>query len=120
MRSLIASLDVPRAYSGTSALQEDAVHMAPRAFGLTPYEAARSVDMVELLQHLAHTRASGEGSSSVLVESRAEPGEGLELLELAVGQPQVACDGAVRRQLRLATHARYRQSNLHRRQNAFF
>jgi hypothetical protein len=47
MRSLIASLDVPRAYSGTGALQEDAVHMALRAFGITPYDAARSVDMVE-------------------------------------------------------------------------
>lgn len=47
MRGLIASRDAPRAYSGNSALQEDAVTMALRTFGISPHDAARLLDMVE-------------------------------------------------------------------------
>jgi hypothetical protein len=47
MRSLVASLDVPRTYASNSALQEDAVSMVLRAFGISPHDPARSLTMVE-------------------------------------------------------------------------
>lgn len=47
MRALVASLDAPTAYTGSGALQDDAVHTALRIFGITPYDPARTVELVE-------------------------------------------------------------------------
>ena len=54
----------------------------------------------------------------VVVEAGAEAGEGLELLELRIGQLEVAGHGAEGRQLRLAADARDRPADVHRRQHA--
>ena len=53
-----------------------------------------------------------------VVESRAEPGEGLELDELRVGELEVAGDGAVGRPLRLAADPRDRLADIDRGQHA--
>lgn len=47
MRTVIASLDAPKTYSGNNALQEDAVSLALKAFGLSPSEPAVRVDTAD-------------------------------------------------------------------------
>jgi len=47
MRAVIASLDAPKTYSGNVALQEDAVNLALKAFGISPGESAIHVDVPE-------------------------------------------------------------------------
>lgn len=47
IRAVIASLDAPKTYSGNLSLQEDAVALALKAFGLSAGEAAISVDTAD-------------------------------------------------------------------------
>ena len=46
MRAAVASLSVPKYFRGMDALQQDAVHTALRAFGLSPGDQAVSLDLV--------------------------------------------------------------------------
>lgn len=46
MRAAVASLSAPKYYRGMDSLQEDAVHTALRAFGLSPGDQAVSVELV--------------------------------------------------------------------------
>ncbi|MCW8128088.1 hypothetical protein [Microbulbifer halophilus] len=46
MRAAVASLFAPKYYRGMDAMQEDAVHTALRAFGLSPDDQANSVELV--------------------------------------------------------------------------
>lgn len=45
MRAAVASLSAPKFYHGMAAMQEDAVHMALRAFNLSPGDQAFSVEL---------------------------------------------------------------------------
>ena len=45
MRRVVAALDSPKTYSGNRALQQDAVNLALKAFGLSPSEIAVSVEL---------------------------------------------------------------------------
>lgn len=45
MRMATAPLSAPKYFNGTDAIQEDAVHTALRAFGLSPGDQAESVDL---------------------------------------------------------------------------
>lgn len=47
MRAAIASLSAPKYYRGMDAMQEDAVHMALRAFSLSPGDQAVSVELAK-------------------------------------------------------------------------
>ena len=58
--------------------------------------------------------------AGVFVEAGAEPGKGLELLELCVGELEVTCHRAVGRVLCFAANARYRFSDIDRGQHAQF
>ncbi len=73
----------------------------------------------DCLQHFAHAPAAFQAGRVSSVEPRAEPRKGLELLELRVGEPEIAGDRAVGRQLRLAADARDRPADVDRRQLAF-
>ena len=56
MRRVVAALDSPKTYSGNRALQQDAVNLALKAFGLSPSESAVSV---ELPYEIRETAISG-------------------------------------------------------------
>lgn len=45
MRAVVASLSAPKYYRGVDAMQEDAVHMALRAFGLSPGDQGVSLEL---------------------------------------------------------------------------
>jgi len=47
MRAAVASLAAPKYYRGMNAVQEDAVHTALRAFGLSPADQAVSVELAK-------------------------------------------------------------------------
>jgi len=47
MRRVMASLNVPRRYSGNRALQEDAISLALKAFGLSPGDNAAVLEMAD-------------------------------------------------------------------------
>jgi len=72
MRSVISSLEVPRYYRSMSALQEDAVQTALRAFGLAAGDQAVSLDLVSG-QDTALARVSIIEDSVVEHDARSVP-----------------------------------------------
>ena len=79
----------------------------------------RQRQVLPLLEDLANPTSAFQHGESRFVEASSEPGEDFQFLELRVGKPEFSRDGAVARQLRLATDARYGPPNVHGRQNPF-
>src|SRR5690606_35676323 len=67
-----------------------------------------------LLEHLPDPLAARERTPGIVIEAGSEPRERLQLLELAVREPQVRNDRAVRRELCLPADPRHREPDVHR------
>ena len=73
---------------------------------------------LRLLQRFAHRAAAGQRLPGVLVQARAEAGKDFQFFELRIEQAQIAGDGAIGRQLRLAADARDGFADIHGGQDA--
>jgi hypothetical protein len=76
MRTLVASLAAPRRFCGNDALQEDAIRMALKAFGLGPDDRATSLDLtIDRGTALARVPIIEDGA--IEHDARNVPGYGL-------------------------------------------
>ena len=72
MRAVAASLSAPKNYRGMEAMQEDAVHTALRAFGLSPSDQATSLELARG-QNTALARVNIIEDSVIEHDARAFP-----------------------------------------------
>ena len=73
MRAVVASLSAPKYYRGMDAMQEDAVHAALRAFGLSPGDQAVSLELARG-QNTALARVNIMEDSVIEHDARTFPG----------------------------------------------